>query len=309
MFYMSIWAVEFYLGLIKIWAVLLIPIKIWAVLDLGTSIPGFEYQASVDSSKMECGTWVNQTLRSIVTDSSSLDDNKPSLDQLDAYYWRVELVYRELLVKEASGQLQEGSMEVLRLIEEAYRLIGKEMESYQSMPSVASVILDGSVGRPRFAIPHHQVEYLINAHFTVPQISSLLGVSPSTIRRRMRECNITIRNTYSNISDAELDGLIATTQQQFPNWGNRLMYGYLLSRGIRLQFQRVRDAQHRIDPEGSAMRGLYHLRRRHYSVPGPQHLWHMDGNHKLIRYSISYHTMHVYNMGTWCQLISYTPYV
>lgn len=29
---------------------------------------------------------------------------------------------------------------------------------------------------------------------------------------------------------------------------------------------------------------LHVLRRRQYSVPGPNALWHIDGNHKLIRY-------------------------
>ena len=31
------------------------------------------------------------------------------------------------------------------------------------------------------------------------------------------------------------------------------------------------------------LRRLQQTQRRKYSVPGPQYLWHMDGNHKLIR--------------------------
>ena len=61
------------------------------------------------------------------------------------------------------------------------------------------------------------------------------------------------------------------------------MYGYLLSLNIRVQFSRVRESQSRVDPEGSMMRRLFSLRRRSYSVCGPQHLWHIDGHHKLIR--------------------------
>ena len=66
------------------------------------------------------------------------------------------------------------------------------------------------------------------------------------------------------------------------------MYGYLLNRGMRVQFHRVRESQSRIDPEGSMMRRLQYLRRRCYSERGPQHLWHVDGNHKLIRYTHNY---------------------
>ena len=52
------------------------------------------------------------------------------------------------------------------------------------------------------------------ANFTVPQIARVLGVSVSTVRRRMRDYHLTIRGTYSSISDAELEGVIAQAQMQ-----------------------------------------------------------------------------------------------
>ena len=70
-----------------------------------------------------------------------------------------------------------------------------------------------------------------------------MGVSVSTIRRRMSDYNLSIRSTYYPITDEQLDQLIAGVQQQFPNWGNRQMYGYLLNRGMRVQFHRVRESQ------------------------------------------------------------------
>ena len=99
----------------------------------------------------------------------------------------------------------------------------------------------------------------------------------------MSEYNLSIRTTYYPITDDQLDQLITGVQQQFPNWGNRQMYGYLLNHGMRVQFHRVRESQSRIDPQGSMMRRLQYLRRRCHSVRGPQHLWRVDGNHKLIR--------------------------
>ncbi|XP_036417029.1 uncharacterized protein LOC118800955 [Colossoma macropomum] len=47
----------------------------------------------------------------------------------------------------------------------------------------------------------------------------------------------------------------------------------------------------REDPEGSEMRALqlHTVRRRRYSVPAPNSLWHIDGNHKLIRWRIVVH--------------------
>ena len=111
-----------------------------------------------------------------------------------------------------------------------------------------------------------------------------MGVSVSTIRRRMSDFNLSIRATYYPIIDEQLDQLVGRVQQQFPNWVNCQMYGYLINHGMRVQFHRVRESQSQIDPESSMMRRLQYLHHRFYSVCGPQHLWHVDGNHKLIRY-------------------------
>ncbi|KAK1161546.1 hypothetical protein AOXY_G19120 [Acipenser oxyrinchus oxyrinchus] len=47
----------------------------------------------------------------------------------------------------------------------------------------------------------------------------------------------------------------------------------------------------RVDPEGVLERALslHTVRRRSYSVTAPQSLWHIDGNHKLIRWRIVVH--------------------
>lgn len=39
----------------------------------------------------------------------------------------------------------------------------------------------------------------------------------------------------------------------------------------------------RVDPQGVAVRWLRLTPRRQYNVSGPLALWHIDGNHKLIR--------------------------
>jgi hypothetical protein len=39
----------------------------------------------------------------------------------------------------------------------------------------------------------------------------------------------------------------------------------------------------RVNPVGSAFRSIQQIHRRTYSVAGPNSLWHIDGNHKLIR--------------------------
>ncbi len=188
-----------------------------------------------------------------------------------------------------SGQLCASECTAVDLLNKAYKemdtLLNKLLSNGEgsSAQFQAPLMLCGVVGRPAYVIPEEQLQCLIESRFTVPQISKLLGVSVSTVRRRMSSLNLSIRCTYSQISDEELDSIIGGVQQQYPNWGNRQMYGYLVSRGIRVQMNRVRECQRRIDPQGCMLRRLRNLRRRVYSVQGPQHLWHIDGHHKLIR--------------------------
>ena len=57
-------------------------------------------------------------------------------------------------------------------------------------------------------------------------------------------------------------------------------------RNIKVQRWRLRDSLHRVDSEGIAQRSRGRLHRRTYHVQGPNHLWHIDTNHKLIRWNL-----------------------
>ena len=75
----------------------------------------------------------------------------------------------------------------------------------------------------------------------------------------------------------------------FLNLGFRMMEGHLLSRGYRLLQVGIRESLHRVDSEGVAARWAIAIQRRRYSVMSPLSLWHVEGNHKLIRYVVSMH--------------------
>ena len=89
-----------------------------------------------------------------------------------------------------------------------------------------------------------------------------------------------------NMNDNELDDIVIGILKAFPNVGYKRMAGLLFARGIRLQQSRIRSAMQRVNPEGCLLRSLELnvLHRRKYQVYGPLALWHIDGNHKLIRY-------------------------
>ncbi|KAG5260490.1 hypothetical protein AALO_G00309840 [Alosa alosa] len=151
------------------------------------------------------------------------------------------------------------------------------------------VILTGQNGRPAFDISKEQLEYFLDFDFTVPEISRLLDVSVRTIRRRMSDFGLSTGQTYTDITNLRsiISGYLATT----PNSGYRIVYGFLRSSGIRVSQLRVRETLRALDPIASAIRGLQVLLipRRPYSVPSPLSLWHIDGNHKLVRWRIIIH--------------------
>ena len=95
-----------------------------------------------------------------------------------------------------------------------------------------------------------------------------------------------VRQRYSNISDEILDGIVEGLMREFPNCGYKRMNGLLLDAGHRIQPNCIRECMRRVNPDGVLLRALElrTVRRRRYQVSGPLALWHIDGNHKLIRY-------------------------
>lgn len=62
-----------------------------------------------------------------------------------------------------------------------------------------------------------------------------------------------------------------------------LVEGGLRAKGFKIQRRRVHDSISRVNPVMSAVRGhSFKIVRRRYSVPCPNALWHIDGDHKLI---------------------------
>lgn len=94
------------------------------------------------------------------------------------------------------------------------------------------------------------------------------------------------RQRYAVISDGELSNKIERLNRQFPRSGYREIQALLKTQSppCIVQRERVRKLLSELDPEGTAQRWSAVLKRRVYSVPTPNYLWHLDSHHKLIRY-------------------------
>ena len=72
-------------------------------------------------------------------------------------------------------------------------------------------------------------------------MAEVLGVSLSTIRRRMREFGLSVTALYSQVSDQELDEVVSEIKHDFPNCGSCLMCGHLMCRGHRVPHARIEN--------------------------------------------------------------------
>lgn len=75
--------------------------------------------------------------------------------------------------------------------------------TFQSRYSTYEVS-NGMKGRPKLLIPSEILEYYVDSDFTLSQIAAILGVSKSTVRRRLEEMSISISCKYSLINDESM---------------------------------------------------------------------------------------------------------
>ena len=200
---------------------------------------------------------------------------------LDSLVMQVDLLLQHLHRLGVEEEVVQDTSQALALLSqqgEVVELLGSWQIDYT-----------GRRGRPRYNISQQQLEHLLNLNFDCPTIAKMLGVSLSTVRRRMAEYHLSVNSCYSTMNDDELDGIVREIKVQFPNSGYRIMDGLLHQRGMRIQQSRIREAMQRTDPNGTVVRFAELVHRRSYHVPGPQSLWHIDGNHKLIRWRIVVH--------------------
>ncbi|KAG9262088.1 hypothetical protein AMEX_G23799 [Astyanax mexicanus] len=178
-------------------------------------------------------------------------------------------------IRWARGRLIEAEVadEMIGLINE---LIQEASNQHQpSFPGFTVPRRAGHVGRSVCQITQQQLQMLLSFNFSGKQIANILGVSRSTVKRRLRQYNL---------SDEALDSSVLEIVSANDEIGPEAVRARLAGEGILVQRRRVRQSVIRTNPEGAALRTMSHrLHRRTYKVAGPNSLWHVDGNHKLIR--------------------------
>ncbi|XP_028406849.1 uncharacterized protein LOC114529291 [Dendronephthya gigantea] len=169
------------------------------------------------------------------------------------------------------------------------QLISESQWSERHCPYQAPLETNARRGRPKFFISEEQLCFFKANGFTQREMGEMLGVSLRTIENRMAEYNMTNASRYSNIDDECLDIYVQRIVGHFPRSGEKTIEGELRSLGVCVQRRRLRDSLKRVDPVGRRIRAMTVIQRRVYNVHSPLALWHMDGNHKLIRWRFIVH--------------------
>ena len=183
--------------------------------------------------------------------------------------------------------------ETVELLINAYNNLEKVLNSSPSTDyKRVSVLRSGCTGRPSYDIRKEMLIYFLDAGFSQKDIACIIGVCDKTVARRIKEFDIRLEvPKYSHISDAELGAKVLEIITQYPSSGIRIVKGHLASQSINITWERVRDILWEVDPEGILNRSIKRpvINRRVYNVPGSLALWHIDGNHKLIRWGFVVH--------------------
>ena len=144
------------------------------------------------------------------------------------------------------------------------------------------------MGRPAKVISKERLEGFLRLKVPVSRIAADLQVSRHTVYKAMTEYNLIQQSRYTNISETDIRHAVSSIKGRHPNAGEVMLEGHLRAEGIHVQRSKVRKAIHDLDPSVTS-RKRPAIQRRVYSVPYPNYLWHLDGNHKLIRWRFVVH--------------------
>ena len=99
----------------------------------------------------------------------------------------------------------------------------------------------GCSGRPKFDISSEQLTNLSHGTWLHRGRHGYYSrcITQYYIARRLRELGLSVERKYCVISNEDLDDLVLSILQQYPECGQKMMHGHLKERGILIQQTRV----------------------------------------------------------------------
>ncbi|XP_034339055.2 uncharacterized protein [Magallana gigas] len=138
---------------------------------------------------------------------------------------------------------------------------------------------------------HEKVQFYHSLGFNQDEILQYLSelnnvvISKRTLKRVLSSAHLYRRKHYSDLLEVALflEGKLETADKLH---GYKLMHLQCIQSGYTVTQETVRLLLQIIDPQGVQLRRRGRLRRRIYSNPGPDFMWHIDSYDKLKPYGI-----------------------
>ncbi|KAG7527243.1 hypothetical protein FFLO_07130 [Filobasidium floriforme] len=136
------------------------------------------------------------------------------------------------------------------------------------------------------------LQHLDKNGFTDVEIGKHLGCSRWTVRRRRAALGSQPKRQQKHrYTEEDLIELVRYYLRQNDQVmvGYRTVLGWLQGQGVTVTRKQVRLLLQELDPGAHRLRRAVVRQRRVYKVPFPNSLWHIDGQHKLIRWKFVIH--------------------
>jgi hypothetical protein len=136
---------------------------------------------------------------------------------------------------------------------------------------------------------YHENDYSLIEILAALAIKNGIIISKPTLERRLRQWNIKKYGIQSPIEEI-ISKIIDEIQESGQLLGYRSLWQRLkVTHHLKVKRETVQQLIKQIDPEGVAVRTSRKFKRRVYSVPGPNFIWHIDGYDKLKPYGFPIH--------------------
>ncbi|KAL0061553.1 hypothetical protein AAF712_011579 [Marasmius tenuissimus] len=247
---------------------------------------------------------------SVILQTHNVEQGPTVVREVILFQQRLQQHYR-LFNPDDLETMTESLLEMILALDQMHNNVVDPPDQPFPFPEQTNDTAPRRPGRPRKVIDPHLLSLAVDMR-RMKRLAGILQVHVRTLRRRALEQGLveprepvyveyetdeglvmcvyrSSTGAVSDITDEALDDAIQSIITAFPSFGRRLIHGHLKYMGVHVPRSRVQASYARVVGLPTQSFGVRRITRRIYTVPGPNSLWHHDGQHGLIRYKIVIH--------------------
>ena len=128
---------------------------------------------------------------------------------------------------------------------------------------------------------YQEIIYMLRKHHNIT-------ISLSSLKRKLKQYRLH-RNKVEFDPQVLRNAIVDIIDSPGSSVGYRSVWHALQQKGIRVPRSKVEEIVRELDPDGVEVRKTHRLRRREYTCPGPNKVWHADGYDKIKPFGFPIH--------------------